>query len=90
MMLNADCLIGDRCISDKESAMPNHEDIERRAYELYEERGRAGGQDWDDWFRAEGELMAAELGAERLVKTVENASSSSRRRRNDRTTAVTA
>ena len=29
--------------------------IARRAYELYEERGREDGHDWDDWFRAERE-----------------------------------
>jgi DUF2934 family protein len=32
------------------------EDIARRAYELYLERGRADGFDRDDWRRAEREL----------------------------------
>ncbi len=36
---------------------PNLEDnIRRRAYELYEERGRGDGHDLDDWLRAEAEV----------------------------------
>lgn len=31
--------------------------IARRAYELYEARGREPGHDWEDWFRAESELL---------------------------------
>jgi hypothetical protein len=31
--------------------------IRLRAYELYLERGGVHGQDWDDWFAAERELM---------------------------------
>ena len=31
--------------------------IARRAYELYEARGREHGHDWEDWFRAESELL---------------------------------
>lgn len=34
----------------------SHEEIGRRAYELYERRGRAPGRDLDDWFDAEREL----------------------------------
>jgi Protein of unknown function (DUF2934) len=38
---------------------PNlEEDIRRRAYELYEERGREDGHDLDDWLRAEAEITA--------------------------------
>jgi hypothetical protein len=33
----------------------NHDDIERRAYELYESRGREDGRDLDDWLQAERE-----------------------------------
>jgi hypothetical protein len=33
------------------------EDIARRAYEHYEERGRGPGHDLDDWLRAERELQ---------------------------------
>jgi len=32
------------------------ERIRRRAYELYEARGREHGRDWEDWFRAESEI----------------------------------
>ena len=28
-----------------------------RAYELFERRGREHGRDWEDWFRAEAELL---------------------------------
>lgn len=31
--------------------------ISRRAYELFENRGCSHGSDWDDWFRAETELL---------------------------------
>jgi|RhiMetdeSRZDD1v2_1073273.scaffolds.fasta_scaffold2403363_1 DUF2934 family protein len=34
----------------------NRELVERRAYELYERRGRGDGHDWDDWLQAEREL----------------------------------
>ena len=32
------------------------DDIARRAYEIYEERGRIEGADVDDWLQAEREL----------------------------------
>jgi Protein of unknown function (DUF2934) len=32
--------------------------IRQRAYELYEERGCAPGQENEDWFRAEHEVLA--------------------------------
>jgi len=35
---------------------PTHDDVARRAYHLYEERGREHGRDRDDWFQAEREL----------------------------------
>lgn len=35
---------------------PTHDDIARRAYQLYEERGREHGRDREDWFQAEREL----------------------------------
>jgi hypothetical protein len=34
----------------------NNEAIARRAYELYESRGREDGQDQEDWFQAEREV----------------------------------
>jgi hypothetical protein len=33
-----------------------HEEIERRAYEIYLQRGGGDGRDQDDWFAAEQEL----------------------------------
>lgn len=44
--------------------MPNevrHEDVEHRAYELYEGRGREDGRDWDDWLQAEREIRGQEV-----------------------------
>ena len=35
---------------------PTHDEIARRAYQLFEERGREPGHEWEDWFRAEREL----------------------------------
>jgi hypothetical protein len=32
------------------------EEIRRRAYTLYEQRGREDGHDIDDWLRAEAEI----------------------------------
>jgi Protein of unknown function (DUF2934) len=32
-------------------------DIRRRAYEIYEERGMIGGSEIDDWLRAEVEVL---------------------------------
>ena len=44
-----------------------HEDVERRAYELYEQRGGEPGHEWDDWLQAEREMRAAEA-ASRLSR----------------------
>ena len=38
------------------AAVPTHDEIARRAYQLFEERGGEPGREWDDWFRAEREL----------------------------------
>jgi outer membrane protein TolC len=38
------------------SGQPTDRDIARRAYELYEKRGRAHGHDIDDWLQAERDL----------------------------------
>ncbi len=32
-------------------------EVQRRAYQLYEERGRIDGWDLDDWLRAESEIL---------------------------------
>jgi hypothetical protein len=43
----------------KIEADPNREqEIRRRAYAFYEERGREDGHDTDDWLRAEAEVSA--------------------------------
>jgi hypothetical protein len=39
-----------------ENRKPTAEEIARRAYALYEERGRTDGADLDDWLQAEREL----------------------------------
>ncbi len=38
----------------------DYERIARRAYELYEERGRQEGRDLEDWVRAEQQLAGAD------------------------------
>ena len=35
--------------------------ISERAYEIFVERGRADGADWDDWLQAERELLIEKL-----------------------------
>jgi len=35
---------------------PTPEQIQKRAYEIYEMRGGGPGREWDDWFLAEIEL----------------------------------
>jgi hypothetical protein len=40
------------------SPSPSFEQIQRRAYELFEARGATHGCDWADWFAAEQELIA--------------------------------
>jgi hypothetical protein len=34
----------------------NPDEIARRAYELYQQRGGTHGDDWNDWFQAEQQL----------------------------------
>lgn len=38
------------------STLDLQEQIRRRAYELYEQRGRDGGQELGDWLQAESEV----------------------------------
>jgi DUF2934 family protein len=40
---------------------PSHEEIRRRAYEIYLERGSRLGDELDDWLRAERELQKVAL-----------------------------
>jgi len=41
-------------------AAPSEEEVRRRAYELYRERGEEPGHELDDWTRAERELRGDE------------------------------
>ena len=41
------------------NATPTHEQITRRAYEIYVERGRPEGQDLEHWLEAESQLSSA-------------------------------
>ena len=68
--------------------MPDHDAIERRAYELYEQRGRAHGHDWDDWLQAERELARP---ADAVDQRIGRSSSKdpARRRRDRQEPAVT-
>jgi hypothetical protein len=59
-----------------------HEDIERRAYEFYEQRGREAGREWDDWLQAEREILGAETETEGQDERIEP--SAPRRRRAER------
>jgi Protein of unknown function (DUF2934) len=36
--------------------IPIEQQIQQRAYELYEQRGRTDGHELDDWLQAEGEI----------------------------------
>ena len=44
--------------------MPSHDEVERLAYALYEQRGHEDGHDRDDWLLAEAQLRRAEAPAE--------------------------
>ena len=43
----------------KTSAAPSRSDVERRAFELYCQRGRQHGFDVQDWLQAEQEIFSA-------------------------------
>jgi hypothetical protein len=43
---------------------PSHEEIRRRAYEIYLERGGLKGNELNDWLRAERELQKVALFAQ--------------------------
>jgi hypothetical protein len=40
---------------------PNHDEIRRRAYEVYLERGGHSGRELEDWLQAESEFESAAL-----------------------------
>jgi DUF2934 family protein len=43
--------------------IPMEQQIQQRAYELYEQRGRTDGYDLDDWLRAESEIKGRQAKA---------------------------
>lgn len=68
---------------------PRREDVERRAYELYEKRGGGHGHDWEDWLQAEREVRGAERFAGSSV-AADKPSRRTRRRRDDHQTETPA
>ena len=38
-------------------SLNGEEEISKRAYAVWEQRNREHGNDWADWFQAEGELL---------------------------------
>jgi len=52
--------------SDKPTVLiPIEQQIQQRAYELYEQRGRTEGNDLDDWLQAEYEIKGTQANAAR-------------------------
>jgi len=50
--------------SDKPTVLiPIEQQIQQRAYELYEQRGRTDGRDLDDWLQAECEVKGTQANA---------------------------
>ena len=43
--------------------IPIEQQIQQRAYELYEQRGRTDGYDLDDWLQAESEIKGTQANA---------------------------
>jgi hypothetical protein len=45
--------------------------IARRAYEIYEERGRCDGEDMNDWLKAEAEVKSSIMAEKRRIRIIE-------------------
>jgi len=43
--------------------IPTEQQIQQRAYELYEQRGRTDGHELDDWLQAECEIKGTQANA---------------------------
>ena len=56
-----------KAISAKVGNPVPEEQIRRRAYEIYLERGERQGCDLDDWLRAERELQREDLSGEQAL-----------------------
>jgi outer membrane protein TolC len=52
----------------------DRDSVARRAFEIYERRGRTDGRDLDDWLEAERELTASEPATATATATAEPAS----------------
>lgn len=61
--------------------VPMREQIARRAYEIYEQRGREDGRDMEDWLAAEGELRNRNLTRPQPISLAVQASSATGSRR---------
>jgi len=55
-----------RASRNTEFDIPTYEDIARKAYELYIERGGAPGREVDDWLEAERQLVTIDV-----IETIE-------------------
>jgi hypothetical protein len=55
-VLDEEAVAGPARAADEISA-PTHEEIAELAYSYWEARGGQGGSPWEDWFRAERELL---------------------------------
>ena len=48
-----------------EHSLDHQEQVRRRAYELYEQRGKESGHDLEDWLQAESEFVQRKAKAAR-------------------------
>jgi Protein of unknown function (DUF2934) len=54
-----------------ESSVDIQEQVRRRAFERYEQRGRQDGHDLDDWLQAESELAPRHYAGLKILAYVE-------------------
>jgi len=59
---------------------PLQEKIAKRAYEMYEARGKQDGAQMDDWLKAEQEILAQESSFNQKRTTLKSAPVKNRRR----------
>ncbi len=53
--------------SEPAATISLEEQIRRRAYELYEARGRKGGEELKDWLQAEAEIRRRAIGISNVI-----------------------
>ena len=56
-------------MSERDQTKPAEEEIQRRAYEIYEARGREDGKELDDWLAAERELLESRSSSQQKTRT---------------------